>query len=143
MRSSTIKPVSVLVVDDSANIRSRLRALLAEDDHIRWVGEAGSRAEAWTVFGQIRPEVVLLDLRLPDGNGLGLLCRIKQATPSCLVIVLTNSCESIFRHESRRCGADHFLHKATEFEQVAGLLHRHAAQRDPGNSALRTPTLTA
>ena len=143
MRPSAIKPVSVLVVDDSAIIRSRLRALLAEDDHIRWVGEAGSRAEAWTVFGQIRPEVVLLDLRLPDGNGLGLLCRIKQATPSCLVIVLTNSCESIFRHESQRCGADHFLHKATEFEQVVDLLHHHATQRDPEDSAPRTPILTA
>ena len=143
MRPPAIKPVSVLVVDGSALIRQRLRALLAEDDHIRWVGEAGSRAEAWNLFVQIRPEVVLLDLRLPDGSGLELLCRIKQAAPSCLVIVLTNSRESIFRHECQRCGADHFLHKATEFEQVAGLLHRHAAQRDPGNSALRTPTLTA
>ena len=135
MRPSTIKPVSVLVVDDSAIIRSRLRTLLAEDDHIRWVGEAGSRAEAWNLFVQIRPEVVLLDLRLPDGSGLELLCRIKQAAPSCLVIVLTNSREPIFQHESHRCGADHFLYKATEFEQVADLLHHHATQRDLEDSA--------
>ena len=142
MRPSAIEPVSVLVVDDSAIIRQRLRALLAEADHIRWVGEAGSRAEAWTLFGQTHPEVVLLDLCLPDGSGLELLCRIKQAAPSCLVIVLTNSRESIFRHECQRCGADHFLHKATEFEQVVDLLHHHANRRDPEDSALRTPTLT-
>ena len=141
MRPPAIKPVSVLVVDGSALIRRRLRALLAEDDHIRWVGQVASRAEAWTLFDQIRPEAVLLDLRLPDGGGLELLCRIKQATPFCLVIVLTNFRESIFRHESHRCGADYFLHKSTEFDQVANLLHHYATQRNPQDSALRTPTL--
>jgi CheY-like chemotaxis protein len=131
VKPSTIKPVSVLVVDDSAIIRSRLRALLAEDDHICCVGEAESRAEAWTLFQQLRPEVVLLDLCLPDGNGLALLCRIKQAAPSCLVIVLTNSCEPIFRQESQRCGADHFLHKSTEFDRVTPLLLNLPARSQP------------
>jgi DNA-binding NarL/FixJ family response regulator len=71
------------------------------------------------------------------------LCRIKQAAPSCLVIVLTNSCESIFRQESQRCGADHFLHKATQFEKVSVLLNRYANQRNPQEFVLRTPALTA
>jgi DNA-binding NarL/FixJ family response regulator len=140
MRPATIKPVAVLIVDDSAFIRSRLRALLVEDDHIRSVGEAASRAEAWTLFEQIRPEAVLLDLRLPDGSGLELLCRIKQAAPTCLVIVLTNSRESVFRRESRRYGADHFLHKATEFEQVVHLLRHHVIQTNPLDFTRRLPS---
>lgn len=137
MRPAAIQPVSVMVVDDSAIIRQRLRALLAEDDFLRLVGEAGSAAEAWTVFEQLRPVAVLLDPHLPDGNGFELLRRIKQASPSCLVVVLTNFHESMFLDESQRCGADHFLHKAREFEQVAELLHQHATRINPEMSTRR------
>jgi DNA-binding NarL/FixJ family response regulator len=123
-------PLSVLVVDDSAIVRERLHGLLAEDQCVGRVSEASNAAEGWTMFKQLAPDVVLLDIHLPDSSGLGVLCRIKRATPSCIVIVLTNLRDSIFRRESERRGADHFLHKATEFERVTDLLHRYASQVD-------------
>jgi two-component system response regulator DevR len=122
--SATADRVSVLVVDDSAIVRQRLCALLAEDDSICVAAEAGGVAEAWERFEQCRPDAVVLDIHLPDGSGIDVLRRVKQAKPSCQVIMLTNLCEAPFRCESERCGADHFLHKATEFERVAELLHR-------------------
>jgi DNA-binding NarL/FixJ family response regulator len=131
MNLSQLRTISVLVVDGSAIVRGRLCALLAEHDHLRIAGQAGSAAEAWTLFEQQRPEAVLLDIHLPNGDGIELLGRIKRAMPACLVIVLTNLRGSVLRQESRRRGAAHFLHKATEFEQVVELL-RHCA--DPGDS---------
>lgn len=124
MTTTAAHRVSVLVVDDSTIVRQRLCALLAEDNGICVVGEAGGVEEAWSLFKQRRPDAVVLDIQLPDGSGFDVLRRIKQAMPSCQVIMLTNSCELPFRRESQRSGADHFLHKATEFEQVAVLLHR-------------------
>ena len=133
MKPTTANRVSVLVVDDSAIVRQRLCTLLAEDDSICVVGEAGGVAEAWERFEQCRPDAVVLDIRLPDGSGIEVLKRVKQAKPSCLAIMLTNLCEAPFRWESQRCGADYFLHKATEFEQVVELLHQRA-RISPGPS---------
>jgi len=135
MSLSQTKTVSVLVVDDSAIVRGRLCALLAEHDHIRVVAEAGGAAEAWRLFCRHRPDAVLLDIRLSDGNGVELLGRIKREAPACLVIVLTNLREAVLRQESRRRGAAHFLHKATEFEQVVELL-RHCADQDDSAPSL-------
>jgi two-component system, NarL family, invasion response regulator UvrY len=135
MSARRAKTISVLIVDGSAVVRSRLCALLAEHDHLRVVGEAGGAAEAWRLFLQHRPEAVLLDVRLPDSNGIELLSRIKQAAPSCLVVVLTNLRESVLRQESRRRGAAHFLHKASEFERVAELFRNHADQRNQSEPA--------
>jgi DNA-binding NarL/FixJ family response regulator len=131
MSPTLLRTISVLVVDGSAIVRGRLCALLAEHDHLRVAGQAGSAAEAWILFELLRPEAVLLDIHLPSGNGIELLGRIKRAMPSCLVIVLTNLRGSVLRQESRRRGASHFLHKATEFEQVVELLRWRA---DPGDS---------
>jgi two-component system, NarL family, invasion response regulator UvrY len=130
MNSSPAQTISVLVVDASAVVRERLCALLAEQAHIRIAGEAATAAEAWTLFVERQPEAVLLDIQLPAGNGIDLLTRIKRAAPSCLVIVLTNLREAVLGEESRRRGANHFLHKATEFEQVAGLLQYRAKLAD-------------
>jgi DNA-binding NarL/FixJ family response regulator len=122
---------SVLVVDDSAIVRERLRVLLAEHESVRQVLEAASGADAWTLFQQHAPEVVLLDIYLPDRRGLEVLSRIKRAAPSCLVIVLTNLGDAVFRQETQRRGADHFLHKATEFERVDEFLRDYASLSIP------------
>jgi len=119
--------LSVLVVDDSAVVRERLRALLSELDCVRQVNEAANSADAWALFQRLAPDVVLLEIHLADRRGLEILGLIKETTPLCLLIVLTNLQDSIFRQETQRRGADHFLHKATEFERVTELLHRYAS----------------
>jgi two-component system, NarL family, nitrate/nitrite response regulator NarL len=131
MKPATFHRFSVLVVDGSEVVRQRLCELLAEEDGLHVVGEAGRAADAWEIFEQHRPEVVLLDLHLAEGSGLELLSRIKRAAPGCLVIVLTHLREALLRSESHRRGADYVLHKATEFEQVLTLLHRCARTPQP------------
>lgn len=130
MTPASRRRLLVLIVDDSAIVRARLRALLAEERCVRQVSEATNGAEAWDLFQQLTPDVVLMEIHLPDFSGLEVLWRIKRANPACLVIVLTNLRDPIFRQETQRCGADHFLHKATEFELVPGLLQHCACRVD-------------
>jgi two-component system, NarL family, response regulator DevR len=120
--SSPTTSIDVLVVDDSTIVRQRLCGLLREDPRLRVVGQAGSTAEAVQQFEELRPDAVVLDYRLPDGNGLDVLRRIKDAAPWCLVIMLTNLREQALGEICRACGADHYFHKATEFERVVQVL---------------------
>ncbi len=128
---SALEPtcVRVLIADDSSAVRERLCELLEEDRRVHVVGQAASAGEAWTLFEREQPAAVVLDLHFQDGSGLDLLQNIKRAQPGCLVLVLTNHDEPVLREECRRRGADHVLHKATEFERVSGLLGRPARVR--------------
>ena len=116
--------VTVIVADDSALIRGRLCALLETEPAVRVVGEASSAGEAMSQFERHRPDAVVLDIQMPDGSGLEVLRRIKQSAPWCVVIMLTQFSEPAFREISRILGADHFLNKASEFDQLPGILRQ-------------------
>jgi DNA-binding NarL/FixJ family response regulator len=122
MTSSFPKPVSVLIVEDSVVLRARLRALLAEERSINVVAEAASAVQALDRFHTHVPDAVVLDLRLEESSGLDVLVEIKKIAPQCVVIVLTSHNQTEFRQLCHRYGADHFFHKATEFERVAEVL---------------------
>ncbi len=128
---SVLEPtcVRVLIADDSSAVRERLCELLEEDRRVQVIGQAASAGEAWALFEREQPAAVVLDLHFPDGSGLDLLRHIKRTQPGCLVLVLTNHDEPVFREECRRRGADHFLHKAAEFERVSELLGQPARMR--------------
>jgi DNA-binding NarL/FixJ family response regulator len=125
---------SVLIADESAMVRERLAALVRETIGGEMIREAGCVREARTLFLQCHPAAVILDLQLPDGTGLELVRRIKRTDPACLVLVLANYQDPVFKEECLRQGADYFLHKATEFEQAAELL-RGINQGQPGGGA--------
>lgn len=108
----------VLIVDDSASIRRRLIALLAESPRIRIVGEAGDSRQALDAMARVQPDTVILDIRMPGGSGIELLKLIKARYPEMKVIMLTNFDYSTYRRQCRQLGADHFLNKTLEFEKI-------------------------
>jgi DNA-binding NarL/FixJ family response regulator len=109
----------VLIVDDSKQIRQRIRALLAESTQIRIVGQAGNSQEALEAMQRLKPDTVILDIRLPGGSsGIQLLKEIKDRYPQVKVIMLTNFDDALYRRQCQRLGADHFLNKALEFEKI-------------------------
>lgn len=128
MNPSPQTRVTVLVVDDADVFRSRLCDLLREDDRVEIIGEARDVREALAKFEAARPDAVVLDYCLPDGTALTVLRHVKQSAPWCLVIVLTNLREPVFEQVCAAVGADHFLHKATDFERVPEVLNQFAAQ---------------
>lgn len=98
---------SVLVVDDQAGFRALARALL-EADGFDVVGEAVDAASALEAERRLRPEVLLLDVRLPDRSGLEVAAAVRGALGPAVVLVSTAD----YRHEVSRCGARAFLFKA-------------------------------
>ncbi len=122
MNTHSPRIVTVIVADDSALIRGRLCALLETEPAVRVVGEASSACETMSQFERYRPDAVVLDIQMPDGSGVEVLRRIKQSAPGCVVIMLTQFREPAFREMSLILGANHFLNKASEFEQVPEIL---------------------
>lgn len=110
--------MTLLLVDDSAVIRDRLSAMLVELDGVRQVIQASTAAEGLELSNRLAPQLVILDLRMPGGNGLSVLQALKQRKPPPTVVVLTNYPYHGFRRRSLELGADYFLNKSTEFSQV-------------------------
>jgi DNA-binding NarL/FixJ family response regulator len=81
--------IRVLVVDDHPVVREGLVAILEDDAEIQVIGTAGSAADAIAAAGRDRPDVVLLDLELPDMNGVEAIPHISTVAPDARVIVLT------------------------------------------------------
>ena len=86
-QSSTIR---LMLVDDHEVVRLGLRALFGQTKHIEVVGEAGTVAEAVLEAGRVDPDVVVMDLRLPDGTGLDACREILSADPTVRVLFLTS-----------------------------------------------------
>ena len=81
--------IRVVIADDHPVVREGLRSLLLTSADMEVVGEAGTGAEAVAQAQALQPEVMLLDIRMPDGNGLAVLNRIKAASPDTSVIMVT------------------------------------------------------
>lgn len=85
--SSTVR---LLLVDDHEVVRAGLRTLLTQHDHVSIVGEASTVAEAVSRAARLKPDVILMDLRLPDGSGVDACRDILTANPGIRVIFLTS-----------------------------------------------------
>ncbi len=128
--------VRVLVVDDHAVVRSGLSALLGTVAGIEVVGEAGGGREAVELAVAIVPDVVLMDLQMPDGNGIDATREIAAACPSVAVIVLTMYEEDDMVFSSLRAGARGYLLKgADQAEVVRSILAVAAGQVILGSGA--------
>jgi DNA-binding NarL/FixJ family response regulator len=89
--SSTVegRGISVLIVDDHPVVRAGLAGILAGEQDLTVVGEAASADEAVTVAAALRPDVVLMDLRMPGGDGVQATTGVLAAAPASRVVVLT------------------------------------------------------
>lgn len=85
----TDKPIRVLVADDHELVREGLSSLLSTDPGVEVVGEAGTGHEAIQLARKLEPDLVLLDIRMPDGDGLQAVAAIKQDRPQTAVLMVT------------------------------------------------------
>jgi DNA-binding NarL/FixJ family response regulator len=82
-------PIRILIVDDHASFRSGLRALLATAPDLAVVGEASSGGEAIAAASTLQPDVILMDVTMPDGDGIEATRRILDASPHVAIVILT------------------------------------------------------
>jgi two-component system response regulator DevR len=111
MSHSGKKRVRLMMVDDSEVVRMGLRSLLSAEPLIEIVGEAGNVARAVEVCAQTKPEVLLLDIRLPDGTGIDACRKILSRQPEVRVLILTSVVDDVLVGEAIRAGAHGYLLK--------------------------------
>lgn len=104
-------PVKVMIVDDHAIVREGLTMVLSEEAGIEVVGEAGNGVEALARIGQLKPDVVLMDLVMPEMDGITATAKIRQAYPNCQVLVLTSFAEDQRVPDAIQAGAVGYLLK--------------------------------
>ncbi len=104
-------PVRVFLVDDHEVVRRGVAEVLEDDPEVTVAGEAGSVAEALARVPAVRPDVVVIDMRLPDGNGAELCRGLRERLPGLRCLVLTSYSEQEALDAAVRAGASGFLLK--------------------------------
>ena len=125
MLSHSNQNIRVFIADDSLVVREHLVTMLDELPSIAIVGQAENVAEAINGILELQPDVVILDIRMPGGSGIDVLQQIKLDELKPIVIILTNYPHPAYRQKCLQAGADFFLDKSTEFDQIPELLERY------------------
>ena len=115
---------SVLVADDSFPNRAYLRAMINLEPGLALAAEADTGAAAVDLFFRYRPDIVLLDVSLPDRSGFEVLQCIKQAIPGCGVIILSAAPDPCVEEVGRLLGANEVCHMGSGFHPVREALAR-------------------
>jgi len=134
----TEPPVGVLIVDDDDLMRAGLRGVLASDETIEVVGEASDGRDAVYRTRLLRPDVVLMDVRMPDLDGISATREVLAAFPEAKVVILTTFEQDDYIFGALSAGASGFLLKRTAPEDLLAAIHTIAA----GDSLL-SPSVTS
>ena len=128
--------IRVLIADDQALVRAGFRAILEGQDDLEVVGEAADGGEAVTIARELRPDVVLMDIRMPDVDGIEATRRLLQDGDAPRVLMLTTFDLDEYVYEAMRAGASGFLLKDAPRDQLVGAVRTVAA-----GDALLAPAL--
>lgn len=134
----TKPPVTLLLVDDSEVVRAGLRTLLGTDAQIAIVGEAATVASGVEAAARLSPDLVLLDIRLPDGTGFEACRQILKRAPDTRVLILSSIADDAMVDEAIRSGANGYLLKEIDGRGLVQAIRDVAA----GKSIL-DPAITA
>lgn len=131
-------PSKLVIVDDHALVRKGMKSMLDGEPDLRVIGEASDGQEALKVCRSLKPDLILMDVRMPTMDGLAATREIKQELPSTSVLMVTMYENQDYLYEALKAGAAGYVLKESGQEEVLGAVRRVLS----GESSL-SPGLTA
>ena len=116
--------MKVYIVDDSPLLRDRLKTMLLTSAEVEIAGEADNPHDGIKDIQRLDPDVVILDIRMPDGNGIDIIEEIKRINSPPTVIMFTNYPYRQYREKCMDLGADFFFEKSRDFEKIPEVLEQ-------------------
>jgi len=117
-----MEPIKVLLVDDHVLFRKGIHGILAEDSSVAVVGEAGNGAEALQKALELKPDVVLMDINMPEMDGVAATKKIRAQLPETKIIMLTVQEDDEYLFDAIKGGAQGYLLKNLEPEDLVGYI---------------------
>lgn len=129
--------MKVFIADDSAKVRERLIDVFAGFNEIEFIGMAQDADQAAKSIRKLKPDVVILDIRMPGGSGIDVLENIKENEIAPVTIIYTNYPYPQYRKKCMDAGAEFFFDKSTESEKMIEVLEQ--LNRDFTRSRVNSP----
>jgi len=114
--------MKLLIADDSEILRSRLIEMLSHIPGIDIVGEVENGVDAVVFANRLKPDVIILDIRMPNADGILALESIRRSNRISKIIILTNYPYPQYKQKCLEAGADYFFSKSEEIEKMIGTL---------------------
>jgi DNA-binding NarL/FixJ family response regulator len=127
--SGEVRPISVFLCDDVAEMRAILQDVLSEDPAVSVVGEADNGRDCVRLIDRLQPDVVLLDLSMPDMDGLEVIPQIVTVAPRTAIIVFSGFSANRMGEVALGLGADRYIEKGAQLAGVAAAVREVAARR--------------
>ena len=119
-----MKIVKILIVDDNAGFRRRVREFLIYEPDIDVIGEAAEGQEAIRKAGELQPDLVLMDVRMPGMTGIAATHQLKDENPELKVIILSRFDVQEYRDAAQASGASGYVIKKHLFEELLPAIRR-------------------
>ena len=120
--STIMEIMNIVLIDDSHLVRERVANIISELPGINVIEEAGNSIEAMEIMERMKPDVAILDIKMPGINGVDLLQKLKNKYSGLKIIMLTNYPFEQYKTKCLGYGADYFLNKSDEFEMLPNVL---------------------
>jgi len=123
-KEAETRPIRVMIVEDHADFRALMEVLLARQPDLKLLAQAGSLAEGRAMAARFEFDVAVLDLGLPDGNGVDLIADLRRFNPDVRVLILSASLDPEGIEKAKRLGADEIMDKLAPLDEVLATVRR-------------------
>ncbi|MEX1264155.1 MAG: response regulator transcription factor [Actinomycetota bacterium] len=119
--------IAILIVDDHGLVREGLRTLLESQEGLHVVGDARTADEALALARRLHPDVVVLDVRLPDRDGFEICGELRELSPDSRILMFSGLAEGTVLIEAAKAGADGFVSKEADNAEIVDAVRRVAS----------------
>jgi YesN/AraC family two-component response regulator len=126
--------MKILVADDSSLLRERIKSLIQNISNESVVYEAENGADALSIIRQKQPDLAILDIRMPEMTGIEVLKKVRELKMDTKVCILTNYAYPIYKRRCIEAGADFFLRKTEDFEEIEIIVSNMLLEKEHQNN---------